>query len=177
MTENETMVPTRDELLREIDATWEDLQVFLDSLSPAQLTGPTDAAGWTAKDHLAHLTAWEKSMDVLFHGQPRHEALGVDKPLYESGDYDAINAVIKRQHANESIGEVLNNLNQTHAAFLATLHGLSDDDLKHPQATFLPGDPEADDAYPVGSLVYGNTVEHYPEHQDYIAKIVGIVQP
>ncbi len=177
MTENETTVLTVEQLLREIDANWTDLQLFLDSLSPAQLTGPTDAAGWTGKDHLAHLAAWELSLVALFQGQPRHEALGMEKTLFDSKDYDASNAFIQQQHAGESIGEVLGNLNQTHEALLAALNGLSDGDLQEPQAAFLPDDPDADDAYPVGRLVYGDTVEHYGEHQEYIAKIVGIVQP
>lgn len=177
MTENETTVRTVEELLGEIDANWTELQLFLDGLSPAQLTGPTDTAGWTAKDHLSHLAAWERSMVYLFEGKPRHVALGVEKTLYDTGDYDAINAVIQQQHAGESIGEVLGNLNQAHEALLAALNNLSDDELQEPQATFLPDDPEADGSYPVGSLVYGNTVEHYGEHQEYIARIVGIVQP
>lgn len=177
MTENQTTVPTVEQLLTEIDASWTDMQLFLDGLSPSQLTGPTDPAGWTARDHLSHLAAWELSMVFLFEGRPRHEALGVDKALYDTGDYDAINAVIQRRHAGESIGEVLGNLNQTHEQLLAALNALSDDDLQVAQATLLPDDPEADDSYPVGSLVYGNTVEHYPEHQSYIAKIVGINQP
>lgn len=177
MTENETMTLTVNELLGEIDAEWTELQLFLDGLSPAQLTGPVDAVGWTAKDHLSHLAAWEGSLVALFQGKPRHEALGIDKPLFESDDYDASNAAIRQLHAGESIGEVLGNLNQTHEALLAELNKLSDDDLRKPQAAFLPDDSDADGSYPVGSLVRGDTVEHYGEHQEYIAKIVGIVQP
>ena len=57
------------ELEASIDHWWDALQAVIGRYTEAELTGPTDAAGWTVKDHLAHLAAWERSMVFLFEGK------------------------------------------------------------------------------------------------------------
>jgi hypothetical protein len=43
-----------------MDESWLRLNGFVESLTPAQLTEPTDVAGWSVRDHLDHLRAWGK---------------------------------------------------------------------------------------------------------------------
>jgi hypothetical protein len=49
------------ELLERIEAGFQEINQYLDSLTETQLTQPTDAAGWTAKDHVIHMAIWEDS--------------------------------------------------------------------------------------------------------------------
>jgi hypothetical protein len=42
---------TREAVMSEIEATWNKLQTLLVASTEEQLTQPTDAVGWTAKDH------------------------------------------------------------------------------------------------------------------------------
>lgn len=50
------------ELVARIEAAWNALEAQIAQYPEDVLTGPTDAAGWTIRDHLAHLTAWEASV-------------------------------------------------------------------------------------------------------------------
>lgn len=54
----------KDELLIRIEQGWNEFQAYIQTLSAAQLAGPTDAAGWTAKDHIMHLAVWEDGIDA-----------------------------------------------------------------------------------------------------------------
>ena len=74
---SEQQVMTRDELLANIQREWDSLQAYLITLTPDLVTRPTDAAGWTVKDHVAHLAVWEDSMNALLNGRSRAEFLGI----------------------------------------------------------------------------------------------------
>jgi len=50
----------KSELLAEIERDWAALQEGLSRLTPEQLTEIRDRQGWSAKDHLTHLAAWER---------------------------------------------------------------------------------------------------------------------
>ena len=88
---------TRAELLSEIDGTWTKLNTALDGLTQEQMTEIRDPEGWAVKDHLTHMAAWERSVVVFLQGRPRHEGLGVDEQLYETGGDDKINAAIQEK--------------------------------------------------------------------------------
>ena len=87
-------VNTKAELLATIESTWASLDAALDRLTDRQKTRLKDAQGWTVKDHLIHLPAWERSVVFFLQGQPRHAGLGVDEALYENGSADDVNAAI-----------------------------------------------------------------------------------
>lgn len=58
----EERVTTKAELLRAVEHTWAALHAALDRLSARQMTTLSDAHGWTVKDHIIHMTAWERSV-------------------------------------------------------------------------------------------------------------------
>ncbi len=76
------------ELLAAIEQGWNGLNAYVDSLTPEQLTTPTDAAGWTAKDHLAHLAVWEDTINALLDKKPRAPHVGIDQALWDSQEFD-----------------------------------------------------------------------------------------
>lgn len=106
----ERYATTKTELLVEIEDAWTTLHAALDRLTETQMTVPQDAQGGTVKDHLIHLTFWERSVVFFLQGQPRHQSLGVEEALYLKGNEDEINAVICQQHKNLSLSEVLTQL-------------------------------------------------------------------
>lgn len=161
-------ITTKTELLSAIDAGWNSLTDALSHLGETQLTGPTDAEGWTGKDHLVHLAAWERSMLYLLAGKPRHAGLGVDEMLYLSGDFDAINAAIQSQQRDASLAGALAELRRVHEKLRASLAGLSDEDLQKTYSHYLPDEPGDDDGSPISDRLVGNTSQHFAEHLPWI---------
>ena len=81
---------------------WSQLQQTLDSLTEEQMTERTDAAGWTVKDHLAHLIPWEQGMIALLKHEPRYAAMGVDVRKHE--DEDELNEILRAPYRSASLG-------------------------------------------------------------------------
>ena len=166
-------ITTQSELLSAIDAGWASLADALAQLSETQLTVPTDAAGWTGKDHIVHLAAWERSILYLLASKPRHAGLGVDEALYLSGDDDAINGAIQSQHRDISLADALAELRRVHTELRAVLDGLSDADVHKMYSDYLPEEPGEEDGTPIIDRVVGNTSEHYAEHLPWILALAG----
>jgi hypothetical protein len=162
-------VLSKTELLARIERGWDEFKTYIKTLTDSQLTTPTDAAGWTAKDHLTHIAVWEDGTFAIFQGLDRPEYMGVDKATWDSHDYDKINAVIQQRHKNKSLAETMTMLNETHRRVVDKLQSLSDEELQRPYNHYQPG--SSADA-PAINWVTGNTYEHYAEHIPWIDAIV-----
>ncbi|MEP7292650.1 MAG: maleylpyruvate isomerase N-terminal domain-containing protein, partial [Chloroflexota bacterium] len=81
---SETQPINQAELLEKIQAGWDALQACIATLTPEQITIPTDAAGWTVKDHLMHLTVWQEGVWHMLEGRNRVEAMGVPQDVWET---------------------------------------------------------------------------------------------
>jgi len=163
---------SKPELERRLDASWDRLQRRIGELDAGQLDGPADSAGWTAKDHLAHLAAWERSMVYLLQGKPRHEGLGVEEAVYLDGDEDAINAVIQAATRDLPLADVLAVLRSTHEHLRSLVAEMSDEDLRQPYSHFLPDEPGRDDGRPIIERISANGDAHFAEHLGYIEVIL-----
>ena len=138
-------ITTKAEALEAMQTGWDEFNAYLDSLSEQQLTQPTDAAGWTAKDHVIHLAVWEAGVIGIFAGQNQMRTMGVDDPeAWEKGDWDAINAVIYAQNKDLSLAEVRQRFRDIHERLLALVQSLTDEDLQRPYNSYLPDSPDTD---------------------------------
>ncbi len=157
------------ELLKRIDAAWTTFSSYIDSLTETQLTQPTDAAGWTAKDHLIHLALWEDALNALLDRTPQWERLGLDKGLWASADVDASNAVLQKRYQHMLLREVRQKHRDVHQQLLSKIRALSDGDLQRPVRDYQPG---SSDSRPILRNLMSDTFEAYEEHTPYIAAIV-----
>jgi len=169
---SEEAISNKQQLLAAIDQHWATLTTALDRLTPADFTAHQDDHGWTVKDHIVHLAAWERSVVYLLTGRPRHAGLGIAEAMYLSGGEDAINAAITT--ANQPIGTAaaLAELCAVHAELLAVLAPLSDADLQRRYRHYLPDEPGEGDGPPVLGVIYSNSGNHYVEHLPWIAALV-----
>lgn len=170
MTDN-TPVTTA-EMLRRLKAGWDDLTAYIDTLTPQQFTQPTDAAGWTIKDHIMHLSIWEDGIEALLSGQSRRERMGVDVATWDSDweadDYFHLNDVIYQQHKNKSLDEVLPASKSIHERFVKTVGSMSDADLMRPYNTY---DSSSATQSPIFGSIVGNSSGHYAEHRPWMEAI------
>jgi len=155
------------EFLLEIETAWTALQAALAGFSDSEMTGPQDQEGWTVKDHLTHITAWEASVISFLQGRPRHEGLGVDESVYSNSSFDDINAVIQRQRMELPLDQATAQLQATHRRLMDLLEPLTDADLALPLRAFLPSSP-ADDRRRAIDIVRDNTSAHFSEHLAWI---------
>ncbi|HEU0296530.1 MAG TPA: ClbS/DfsB family four-helix bundle protein [Anaerolineales bacterium] len=164
---NERQVSTKVELLSDIEQSWTRLNAALNQLTDAQLTTIQDAQGWTVKDHVIHLTRWERSVVFFLQGLPRHQGLSVEEALYLEGSDDAINAAIYQETREISL-DALAQFRAIHQQLLQLLQPLTDDDLQKRYRDYLPQEPGDGDGPTAMNVIYGNTAHHFNEHLEWI---------
>lgn len=163
------VVMSKAQLRTKFERAWNALQSTLGESNEKDLTTRTDAAGWSAKDHLAHLAAWGNSALVMIRdGRPQWEGLGIDKALFDTEGYDEKNEAIRQQTADWSLKKVTSHLTEIHEGLLKALDGMSDADLLKPCSDFVKGGQDVEIVHKIN----GNGPDHYDEHRAYIEKIL-----
>ena len=160
---------SREELLNQLKSTWNDLQTYVGSLTEEQLTRPTDAAGWTPKDHLTHLATWEQAELAVLEGKSKREAMDIPSEIWDQDEDDPINAVIQQRYHNLPLPDVLATLRRNHEAVVQKLESLTEADLLLPYRHYQPG---SDDEHPISQWIPWDTFYHYRDHLSWIKAIV-----
>jgi hypothetical protein len=162
-----TVPRNKTDLMACIQREWSALMRAIEGLAPEQMSAPR-SGGWSVKDHLAHLAAWEQFL-VQHHiqGQPPHQVMEMDAETFKRLDETGLNAMIRKGNRFRPVADVLAHLRWSHAQVLQTLEAMSFDDLTQPRYS---DDPEK---RPLIGWVIGNTYEHYAEHRQNIERMVG----
>lgn len=159
---------TRENLLHQLESSWNELQTYLASLTEEQLIHPTDAAGWTVKDHAIHLAVWEKATIAMLEGKSKRETMDISPEIWEQDD-DPINAVIQQRYHNMPIDEVMQTLQQTHEHLLKKLDTMTQKDLLLPYHHYQPASA---DQRPIIEYLSWDTTHHYRDHLPWMKAIV-----
>lgn len=153
------------ELMARVDGEWRALEQAISGLSDEQMSIP-DAGGWSIKDNLAHLAAWERFLRMYYlRNLPPHEVMGVDEATFQQVDEDGMNAILYQRNKDRSVADVLAELHSSHQQVLADLGEMSFEEMMRPR---YADDPQA---RPLMSWIIGNTYEHYREHRASIEKL------
>lgn len=154
---------SRAELLSRINTARGALERAVAALPESRLLA-AGADGWSVKDHLAHIAAWERVLNALLHGAPEHEAFGVEAAWLATLDTDGVNAILHERSTSLTPSEVLAEFHAAHAALLTLLDELPEADLHAPLAD--------DDPRPRMQKIAGDTYLHYDEHRTWIAQLL-----
>ncbi len=144
---------TKDELLTNIRRDRATLDALVASLSDAQMIAPELEAGWSAKDALAHITAWEQLSLKWIRTGRREEGSFTQETI------DAFNSGIYEAHRGDVLADVLAESRASYAAMLSMAEALAGD---------LDAPPAWAPARPLGEIISSNSDEHYREHIDQI---------
>ena len=163
---------TKAEVLDRIQRARASLEGVTGGLSEQQLIAPAPDGGWSIKDHLAHLAAWEAGIAALLQRRPRYPAMGLDGETFLNTDEDGLNAIIYQQNSGRSLGEVRAAFRGAQRELLDALAGLTDADLLRTYSHYQPDEPGEDSGEPIVNWIAGNTYEHYDEHRSWIEALV-----
>jgi hypothetical protein len=157
-------------VIEPIERSWHELDALVEKLGPEGLA-LKGSDGWTVKDHLDHVAAWEKSLIALLDGSNRASAMGISVSGDE--DTDAVNDAIWKLHRDDSMSQGVAYFRNTHHELMERLGRMSDEDLQRPYNDYQPNDPrDPDDNRPTMEWVAGNTWEHYHEHLEWINQLI-----
>ncbi|MGH2517235.1 MAG: DinB family protein [Ktedonobacterales bacterium] len=165
--ENEMTLPERPSskagLMALIERYWADLNGEIGALSEAAMVAPGPGGGWSIKDHMAHLTIWERVSLARIEQQPEHGIFGMDEAAFaDANNLDELNARAHERERGKPLADVLAAFAATHQELVSALERLSDDELARP---VFPDNLEFGALF--GNAV-GDTYEHYIEHLTWI---------
>jgi tetratricopeptide (TPR) repeat protein len=126
-----------------------DLVPYVDDSAPAQ------PGRWTAKDNLAHLSAWRLTAAA----ELAAVRTGTPAPSAVSENIDESNAKVYERTRDHPAASVLDEARLSWAALEAALDACSEEDLLKPRARR----PET----PLWQVIPGNTYFHIAEHLGY----------
>jgi hypothetical protein len=160
---------TKQELLDAITRAHEDMARLLAAMSDEEKTAPILHDGWSVKDSLAHIVAWEKlTLDWMTRSldgeQIRRFVPGFQYDSEERREevMEALNHHLYEQNLNRPLDEVMQDFSATYRVLLNFIAGLDEGDIFDPHRfAWRAGSPALD-------MLGGNTYDHYAEHQGWI---------
>ena len=160
------------ELLAYTDERWRAFAACTDALSEAEWMGPTDAAGWSVKDHVAHVVVWVRTeIALLRHGTPMQQSLGISDAVWDAGwnggHFDPINEEIRQQTIHDSPTAVREERDRVFRRLIEVVSRFSDDDLARPANDFGLNE-QGKSLLTVLTEYHG---DHLEEHRGYIETI------
>lgn len=170
----ERNIVTTSDLMPALDTEWNALKRLVEQSRDADLTGKTDAAGWSSKDHLAHLATWAHSVvRMVREGTPRWEGLGISKAVYETPGWDEKNEIIRQATRDLPLDEVMRRLEDIQRDIVGIVEGMSDEELNRSLADFAEGG----EGESLIRRIVGTFPDHYEEHRIYIEYILAYDHP
>lgn len=160
---------TKEELLARIESAWTELDRIQARAGDVAI-GTLGEGGWSLKDHLAHIAAWELSLVALLTSADRAAATGVPADV---DDTDAANAIIHERLRGLTAAEVGALLRGSRAQLRDSLARLTDSDLTLPYSHFQPGAAGEFSDQPVIGWIKGNTYGHVREHLGAMRVLAG----
>ena len=161
----------KSELFQAVCAAHGDLERVLNQLTDEQLTAP-GVDGWTVKDHLAHVTAWEQGLAALLQKKSRYAAMGLTSDEWSNLDMNGMNASIFERNKARSLADVRTAFHNSYQQLLETLNHLEDSDLLKPYSHYDPSERGEDAGKPILNWIEGDTYGHYAVHSGWIQKMI-----
>jgi len=118
------------DLLAEIRIERAALDDILASLTPRQMTkSGVTRGGWSVKDVLAHLVAWQQMNLDWYAAGRRGDKPAMPAPGFTLRELPRLNAMIYRKHHRRSLQAVVRDYKSYHERVVALINALPNEDL------------------------------------------------
>jgi hypothetical protein len=175
MSEPSTQLRSKTELLERIRAGRAEWDALIGQVPDSARTEPALAGGWSVKDLIAHVAAYENwtAAQILAANEGR---VPTDKELYgveempadpEGWDLDRQNAAIYARYTKMSLADVMTFSGQAFADLVAAVEAVSDEDIARSGTQTWTGDRTLLEIVPEQSYA------HYEQHADELRSISG----
>jgi hypothetical protein len=155
---------SKSELLARIGPARRALEDLITSLSAGGLDR-IDDEGWRVRDHLSHISAWERMLVAHLTDGADHLIVRLSPAEYAEADLQQINDRLHDIHRSDATDDVLVEFGASHGEMMALIERLDDSALAQP---YWDDDPAK---RPVIEKLTGDTYRHYLEHRRWIAAI------
>lgn len=154
----------REELLQQIREERAALERVLAEVPAEKMIAPVLEGGWSVKDVLAHIAAWEGLMTGWVEESLRGGA--PERPVTGDDWVDQLNAQLYEQHRETPLAEVQALFASSYERAYETASRLTEEEL------FDPNYFAWREGRPMYGLIGGNTCWHYPEHREMIERML-----
>lgn len=155
-------ITTKAHLLDEIHHQRASLEVVLDRVPPDRQSQPLADDGWSVKDILAHIVAWEQVMMQWWQASQAGETPIDPAPGLSDDDVERLNAAFYQANRQRPLAEVQDEFHRSFAEVMAALEAASEAALVQPGYFAWTGER------PFAAYIVANTSDHYREHLDQI---------
>lgn len=149
------------DLLARIQAERKQLEELLACLGQEELTLPGVCGGWSVKDIMAHLIAWERQFLSWYMAGLQGE---YPKPMTMRKEWDEFNRHIFETNCARSLEEISGEFKSSYQRILTTVQGISPEDLFTPRRFPWTG------KFTLATFVGANTYHHYTWAQTHILR-------
>jgi hypothetical protein len=156
------------DLIQKVNQAYAEMSAILDALLEDQMIEPGVMEGYSIKDLLAHLAAWERLCVNWIRTSLQGEQPVRWAPGFEVNSDDPVESLnrlnerIYKDYRDSTLRETLADFRIAHEKCLGAIQLLSDEQLNDPQLfEWLNG-------HPVWQIIAANSYEHYREHLDQI---------
>ena len=168
--------PATDAKQRLVDSTstaWNTFVTYVDGLTADQWTQPRDAADWSVKDHVSHVTQWDRAViAALRHQVPMRETLGISETAWSAESFDPMNEEIRHLADTEGVDRVKADRDATWTDLVALMGELSEEQLSQSGAEAGLAVGTGPLVEPVVEVLMDYWGAHYAEHLRDIQAIV-----
>lgn len=175
MAESSTRPGSKSELLERMWAGREEWDALIAQIPESARTEPALAGGWSVKDLIAHVTAFENWTAAQIRAANEGRA-PTDRELYgveevtldpEGWDLDRENAAIYARYKEMPLAEVMTFSRQAFADLMAAVEAVSDEDITRTGAQAWTEDST------LLQIIPGQCYAHYEQHADELRSISG----
>ncbi|MFN2543107.1 MAG: DinB family protein [Actinomycetota bacterium] len=146
-----------DDFLNRIRSERARLDEVLSRIPDDSMTTAPDG-GWSVKDQLAHLAAWQQMALMRLTGGDQDAVLGWTAEETRDKDIDAVNDRVFELNRDRSLEDVRGEFRGSFDQLCAAVERLDDAELT---SLWLPGSPDRGTRE---QMIAANTFEHYEEH-------------